>query len=253
MPEEIPLGGNLQAAVRIGDTVHRRAGPWTPAVHALLRYLEGVGFPAPRVIGMDGQGREVLRYIAGEAYPDRRVAEEPPKKAEAHLVEAAKLLRRYHDVIASFRPPPGAHWRLIAPTRYELICHNDWAPWNALLVGGRVSVMTDWDLTGPGDRLRDVCNAVYCWAPLIALVDVPIDVRVNRMRMFLDAYDLADRSALLLTLRQRLYYVADFIDRAAAAGDSGMRNVVGMSVPRNMRDLDIAFLDRNWATLQRAL
>ena len=35
---EIPLGGgNVSGGVvRIGDTVRRPAGPWTPAVHALL-------------------------------------------------------------------------------------------------------------------------------------------------------------------------------------------------------------------------
>src|SRR5207245_6356716 len=31
---EIPLGGNLSQAVRVGDTVRRRAGPWTPGVQA---------------------------------------------------------------------------------------------------------------------------------------------------------------------------------------------------------------------------
>ncbi|WP_406474882.1 hypothetical protein [Streptomyces platensis] len=35
-PEEQPLaGGNVSAGVvRVGDTVRRPAGPWTPAVHA---------------------------------------------------------------------------------------------------------------------------------------------------------------------------------------------------------------------------
>ena len=253
MPEEIALGGNLQNAVRIGDTVHRRAGPWTPSVHALLRYLEGAGFPAPRVVGMDGQGREVLRYIEARPYPDTRVVAENPEKAEAHLIEAAKLLRRYHDIVVSFRPPPGAQWRVVAPTTYEVICHNDWAPWNALLTSDRVTVLTDWDLAGPGSRLWDICNAVYCWAPLIALVDVPLDARVHRMSSFLNAYGLVDRSELLLTLRRRLLHVAELIERAAAAGDSGMRNVVDMRVPRNMVELDVPFLDENWATLQRAL
>jgi hypothetical protein len=37
---ETSLGGNLNDAVRVGGTVRRRAGPWTPAVHALLRFLE---------------------------------------------------------------------------------------------------------------------------------------------------------------------------------------------------------------------
>ena len=71
--QEIPLlGGNTSTVVRVGDTVRRNAGPWTPAVHALLRHLERVGFTgAPRALGIDDQGREVLSYLEGEcgAYP----------------------------------------------------------------------------------------------------------------------------------------------------------------------------------------
>lgn len=36
-------GGNMQPVVRVGDTVRRVAGEWTPAVHALL------AAPAPRL------------------------------------------------------------------------------------------------------------------------------------------------------------------------------------------------------------
>ena len=37
MPDEQPLtGGNVAAGVvRVGDTVRRPSGPWTPAVHTL--------------------------------------------------------------------------------------------------------------------------------------------------------------------------------------------------------------------------
>src|SRR6266704_1969430 len=103
---EVPLGGNLQDAVRVGDTVRRRAGPWTPAVHALLRYLEQAKFPAPRVVGMDTQDREVLRYIEGEAH--NGTTEPLPRTllADEHLIAAAKLLRRYHEVVAGFHPAP---------------------------------------------------------------------------------------------------------------------------------------------------
>lgn len=65
---EEPLGGgNVSAAVvRIGDTVRRPTGPWTPAVHGLLRHLEQVGFlGAPRVLGSDEQDREILEYVPG--------------------------------------------------------------------------------------------------------------------------------------------------------------------------------------------
>jgi len=95
-PTGVTLGGGWEAAtVRIGDTVRRRTGRWTPAVHALLRHLESVGFDAaPRVLGVDGQGREVLSFIEGQAgnYP-------LPESlwSDAVLDQTAQLLRRYHD------------------------------------------------------------------------------------------------------------------------------------------------------------
>ena len=47
----------------MGDTVRRPAGPWTPAVHALLHHLEAAGFEAaPRALGLDSEGREVVSY-----------------------------------------------------------------------------------------------------------------------------------------------------------------------------------------------
>jgi hypothetical protein len=71
MPEDEPEieleGGTVNGAVmRVGDTVRRNTGPWTPSVHALLRHLEGAGFPySSRVLGIDAKGREVLGYIDG--------------------------------------------------------------------------------------------------------------------------------------------------------------------------------------------
>src|SRR2546423_14571099 len=66
--QEIPLlGGNTSTVVRVGDTVRRNAGPGTPAVHALLRHLEDVGFTgAPRALGTDERGREGLSSLERE-------------------------------------------------------------------------------------------------------------------------------------------------------------------------------------------
>ena len=60
-------GGNVGGAVRIGDTVRRSAGPWTAAVHALLTHLATKRFTAaPRPLGFDEQGREVLTFLEGQ-------------------------------------------------------------------------------------------------------------------------------------------------------------------------------------------
>jgi hypothetical protein len=65
-------GGNTTGAVLIDNVVHKRASPWTPTVHAVLRHLEESGFDgAPRALGFDNQGRERLTYLPGETIGDR--------------------------------------------------------------------------------------------------------------------------------------------------------------------------------------
>jgi hypothetical protein len=251
--QEVSLGGNLNQAVRVGDTVRRRAGPWTPAVHALLSYLEDAGFEAPHVRGMDERGREILDYIRGEAYagaenpvPDRIFDEE-------HLVEAARLLRRYHDVVSDFTPPTDSTWRLVAPTEHELICHNDWSPWNALFRDGQLAVMLDWDLAGPGSRLWDVANSAACWVTLFSESKLfGLAERAQRLRLFCDAYGLGDRSALLATIRLRNDYVARFIEARARAGEPGFVQLASWDTPAKM-DNDLAYLDQHRSIFERAL
>jgi hypothetical protein len=255
MAEERSLGGNLNDAVRVGDTVRRRAGPWTPTVHALLRFLEREGFDAPRVIGMDGKGREVLEYIEGEAHAGNPVPLPDSAFREDHMVAAARLLRRYHDVVAGFRPPLDAKWRLVGPQPHDLICHNDWSPWNALYRDGRFALTLDWDLAGPGPRLWDIANAAYSWTPLISGATAMPDLaeRARRLRVFCDAYGLEDRSGLIAGMRARLIYVAKFIDEQARLGDPGMIRLVGWHTPQLMFVNDVGYLDEHRAVLDRAL
>lgn len=251
---ERPLGGNLNDAVQVGDTVRRRAGPWTPAVHALLRHLERAGFEAPRPLGMDGHGREILAFIEGEAHSGTLVPLPDHVMAEEHIVAAAKLLRRYHEAAADFRPPDGARWRLVAPTPHEIICHNDWSPWNALFRDGRLHTVLDWDLAGPGTRLWDVANAAYSWAPLsVEHTKRSIEEKARRARLFLDAYGLEDRRDFVSTARLRLEHVGRWIDEEARHGDPGMQRLVSWNVPKKMYEDDIRYLDEHRPALERAL
>jgi hypothetical protein len=101
-------GGNTGGAVRIGDTVRRTPGAWTPSVHAVLQHLEAVGFDrAPRALGFDRQGREVLSFLPGNVVGDVR-----PRPKWVHsdkaLPQVAGCLREFHGAIASFIPPSDA-------------------------------------------------------------------------------------------------------------------------------------------------
>ncbi len=111
MPDEEPLaGGNVSAGVvRVGDTVRRPAGPWTPAVHALLTYLRASGFDgAPEPLGLDDKGREVLRFIPGTvAWGEGFRLLQPASE----LARAGRLIRDFHDAVTGFAPPSDGHER----------------------------------------------------------------------------------------------------------------------------------------------
>ncbi|GLY24098.1 phosphotransferase [Micromonospora sp. NBRC 101691] len=167
--EERLSGGNTGGAVRIGDTVRRTAGPWTPAVHALLQHLEAVGFAgAPRARGVDEQGREVLTYLPGEVVGDRRPWPSWVHGADA-LRQVAGWLRDFHTAVAGFVPPPDAVWREGARWRPGLIVgHNDAAPYNAAWSGGRLVGFFDWDFAAPVPVGWDVAFTAFAWVPLHA-------------------------------------------------------------------------------------
>ena len=189
--DELPLsGGNVTAGVvRVGDTVRRPAGPWTPAVHALLRHLEDKGFAgAPRALGIDAAGREMLTFAEGAAaWP---WAAFRPLMTDDALLRVAALIGAYHAAVADFHPPPDARWSPIAPASgAELVCHNDLAPWNLIVGPAGELTFIDWDLAAPGARRSDLAYAARTFAPLVP--DAPFEVdHVHRLRMLRDAWRL---------------------------------------------------------------
>ena len=116
---QLPEGLGGLPVWRSDRGVHRPTGPWTPTVHAFLRHLARMGFEgAPRVVGTDDEGREILTYIEGEvlaAGPEWRPGVPTPwpswARTEECLVATARLLRRFHSAAASFTPPELSVWR----------------------------------------------------------------------------------------------------------------------------------------------
>ena len=216
---EIPLsGGNVSAGVvRVGDTVRRPAGPWTPAVHALLAHLHAAGFEgAPRPLGTDERGREVLSYLPGTvAWPDGfRLLD-----GDAALRRAARLVRDFHDAVAGFTPPPGARWQALVPAGGgEVIAHHDLAPWN-LVIGERWGFI-DWDTAAPGTRLEDLAYAMHGFAPLSANPGLRRADDARRICLMADAYGLDEpqRLAIVPLLARRARAMHDFLAEQAARG-----------------------------------
>lgn len=223
MDEEVLVGGNSSVVVRVGDTVHRPAGAWTPAVHQLLSTLRAAGVTeGPEPFGVDEQGREVLSYLPGV------VGNYPMPSwiwSQTILQEAGSLLRRVHDAGA-----PLAHqaavWQVQAHEPIEVVCLNDVAPYNMVFHEGHVTGLIDVDMASPGPRIWDLADLAYRLVPLGEYTgdDVPEeDARPGRLDMLIHSYGYDfDQVAVLRTAADRMEDLAVFTDQRAA--DTGRKD-----------------------------
>jgi Phosphotransferase enzyme family len=197
--EEILPGGDVNLVVRIGDTVRRPTGPWSPAVHALLRHFETSGFDgAPRFLGIDEHGREILTYVGGDAAL-------PPVPAHDSVVEGlAQLVRQMHDAQEGFHHT--GPW--FEDTDGPVICFHDFFPPNVVFREGLPVALIDWDLASPGAREDDVAALASWWAPLrpdgeAEHYGLPTDRRGPRLRSICDSYGLESRADLVKRALER--------------------------------------------------
>ncbi len=213
---------------RIDNTVHREIGPWTPAVHALLKHLRSRGFlNAPEVLGFDDEGREILSYREGDVGHDPL---SPAARSDTALKTAARLLRAYHDHTVDFANTYQGEWQFPAHPPIEVICHGDYAPYNCVLQGDAVVGVIDFDTAHPGSRIWDIAYAVYRFAPLMT-PDNPAgfgaqEEQIRRAKLFCQEYGLSDLSQLISTILERLGVLIDFINARAKAGDSFYQKAV---------------------------
>ena len=204
MEGEIALtgGGVTEGVVRVGNTVRRPTGPWTPTIHAYLRYLQERGFSgAPRVLGFDEEGREVLAFVEGVVASSSswRRGHANPVPVEALTDEAlagvGQLIRSLHDAAAGFRPTDPI-WREYAYPLLpgEIVCHGDLGPYNTVYQDGRPVAFIDWDGARPNDPLLEAGFAAWTYVPLDDDAyclemgfEQPPD-RGRRLRIFGEAY-----------------------------------------------------------------
>lgn len=226
--DEVPLlGGSVaESVVRVGDTVRRPIERWSTAVHALLRHLELVGFDgAPRFLGIDERGREVLSFIEG--VPSTRPWPEALRTDDG-LHKLGELLRRFHDAVAAFAPTAEAEWwtgtRPVGDG--EIVTHGDLGPWNILWRNDEPVAFIDWDFAEPESPLLDFAELAFFTTPmrddshcLECGFEEPPDRR-RRLTVLCDAYGVDDHAAVLDEMER--YWITD-IERTARLGPLGIK------------------------------
>lgn len=224
-PDEVPLQAESHRwVVRVGDTVRRPVQPWTPAIHALLAHLEAIGFsPAPRALGIDDQGREILTYIPGESGPDgwAKVV------TGTGLSAFAALLRDYHDAIADYTPAAGTVWATGAgsPSPGEVICHGDFGPWNVVWQDEKPVGIIDWDFAHPAPRRHDIAYALEFVTPFrddaeahTAMSHTHPPDRRRRLERFCRSYGLTSTEGMVDAVITAQRNTAELVRALAADG-----------------------------------
>ncbi len=232
LDEEPLAGGRVGGAVRVGDTVRRPTGPWTPAVHDLVAHCSARGVPGvPQLLGVDERGREVLRYVQGRTVGTADPV--PGAFRSPRLVEqVGAWLRSLHDATAHL---DGAEreWRRgrLAKRPGQVICHNDISPHNVVLdsVGELVAVL-DWDMAAPGDPRDDLAFAA--WQFVLRHGVGPAE-EVAGLRALASGYgpDRADPVVVLDRVAPRLRGAVRFMRSGAESGDVGLQRLLRSGIP----------------------
>jgi len=117
-------------------------------VHALLLHLEQCGFEgAPRYLGVDEQGREILSYIDGFAPPHNGFS-----LSEEAVRAGARLVRDVHDLTQGTAFAAGS----------EVACHRNLSQPNFVFRDMVPVAIIDWDNTRPGTRVANLGE--FLWA-----------------------------------------------------------------------------------------
>ena len=155
MVGEMPNASATMPIYREGDVAYRRAYPWTPYHHALLKHLEQAGFDAcPRVVGegITDDGREIISWVEGQ------LCDPLWPEMEQTLWTVGSLLAQQHAALCTFEPPADAVWRPwgLHDKGGDVFSHCNVAPWSVRWRAPDSLSFVGWEYSGPTNSLNEI-------------------------------------------------------------------------------------------------
>jgi aminoglycoside phosphotransferase (APT) family kinase protein len=186
----------VDGPIQVGNTARRPASNNTHFVQTVLRHLEEVGVGwAPRPLGIDDEGREVVSWIPGVTAKSGE---------DVDLSELALMVRSLHDLTVGL------------VEGCECIIHDDLQPRNVVVRQGKPVGLIDWEQARPGRRVEDVAN--LCWSFVEPRPGSDGRDIGQRWRRVADAYRLGSGNDLVAAVLTRMLNCAEDIEREAGRG-----------------------------------
>jgi Ser/Thr protein kinase RdoA (MazF antagonist) len=209
----------------VGDTVRRPLKPNSAFVAQLLDVLARRSFVgAPRHLGIDAQGRDILSFIPGE------VPEKWRRFEDAQVESAARLLRAFHDATQGSELAPDG----------QVVCHYDCGPSNFVFQAGLPVALIDFDMAAPGLALEDVGYLAWAWCVSSKPTREPAQQQAAQVRLIADAYGLVSeqRAGLVEAMIERQRLNAAFWSTQLSA------DFEGPDTPREALEERVAWAER---------
>jgi Ser/Thr protein kinase RdoA (MazF antagonist) len=202
----LPVGRITRGVVRVGDTVRRPMNASSPFVAELLEHLAARGCAwAPRYLGRDESGRDVLSFLEGSV----------PAKwqtfSDEQIRAAALILRALHDATSSSKLAP-----------HGVVCHHDPGPNNFVFRDGVPVALIDFDTAAAGSALEDLGYMAWAWCLSSNPLRGPFIAQARQVRILADAYgaSAAERAQLPNAIVDRLSRnVLFWADQMESPGD----------------------------------
>lgn len=184
-------GGNMNSPMLKQNRIYKSATESSSTIHRLLRHLERKGITwVPQSYGIE-DGSHILSYIEGTT-----ADEEQWLWNEELLREIAQRMREYHDATVDFKIVPKDIFFQVLQEPHEVICHNDFAPYNCIFKDQQFIGLIDFDVCSPGSRIWDLAYTAYRFIPLYPTEIVhnnpaspfTLEEMICRLSIFIKAY-----------------------------------------------------------------
>jgi aminoglycoside phosphotransferase (APT) family kinase protein len=185
--EPLTGGNNTLHVIRIGDTVRRTRDAGAAFAAQVLAHLESVNYAhAPRHLGIDERGRDILSFIPGNT------TDHPTQRAPGAYAAGGRMLRELHEATTDHPLADG----------HECVIHGDPGPFNTIFQNGMPVALIDWSSSRPGARLDDLGYMAWTWC-IQAQGQVPISEQARHLRQLRDGYGGIEPQRLLDAIVRR--------------------------------------------------